>query len=122
MRMMTSTRRRLLQTAAACAVAAPYVARAADPGKKYRTALIGAGWWGKNILKEAMASGRCTVSALCDVDGNGLEIAADQVNDLTGSQPKTYKDFRELLEKDKPELVIIATPDHWHALQTIAAL
>ena len=31
-----------------------------------RTALIGSGWWGKNILKEAMASGRCTVAALAD--------------------------------------------------------
>src|SRR6185369_17251177 len=32
------------------------------------------------------------------------------------------RDYRELLEKEKPEIVIIASPDHWHALQTIAAL
>jgi predicted dehydrogenase len=49
-------------------------------------------------------------------------VAADQVSDLNGDQPKTYNDYRELLEKEKPEIVLIATPDHWHALQTIAAV
>jgi predicted dehydrogenase len=94
----------------------------ADTGRKFRTALIGCGWWGKNILKEAVASERVKVVGLCDVAENVLEVAADQVNDLNGDKPKTYRDFRELLEKEKPEIVIIATPDHWHALQTIAAL
>jgi predicted dehydrogenase len=93
-----------------------------DPARKFRTALIGSGWWGKNILKEAMASGRVKVVALSDADENILEVAADQVNDASGDQPKRYRDFRELLEKAKPEIVIIASPDHWHALQTIAAL
>ena len=107
--------------AGAAFAAAPFV-RGADAGKKYRTALIGSGWWGKNILKEGMASGRLKVVALADVDANTLEIAADQVNSLSGDQPKTYKDYRELLAKEKPEIVLIATPDHWHALQTIAAI
>ncbi len=118
-------RRQFLKLSAAASLglsAAPYILRGAEPGKKFRTALIGSGWWGKNILKEAMASGRVKVTSLCDVDANVLEIAAEQVNDLSGAQPKTYRDFRELLEKDKPEIVIIATPDHWHALNTIAAL
>src|SRR4029079_3302405 len=42
--------------------------------------------------------------------------------DLSGDMPKQYRDHRELLEKEKPEIVIIATPDHWHALNTIDAL
>ncbi len=116
-------RRRFLQhTALASAAfsAAPFL-RAAEP-KKLRTALIGSGWWGKNILKEAIASGRCQVVALADVDTNILEISAEQVNDLNGDSPKTYRDYRELLEKEKPDIVIIATPDHWHALNTIDAL
>jgi predicted dehydrogenase len=100
---------------------APYIL-AADPGRKYRTALIGSGWWGKNILKEALASGRVKVTALCDADATVVEVASDQISDLSGDQPKTYRDFRELLEKDKPEIVIIASPDHWHPLQTIAAV
>jgi predicted dehydrogenase len=89
---------------------------------KYRTALIGSGWWGKNILREAAASKRCKIVALCDVDGNGLEISGEQVNDFSGDSPKLYKHHQELLEKEKPDIAIIATPDHWHALQTIDAL
>jgi predicted dehydrogenase len=101
--------------------AAPFI-RAGEPGRKLRTALIGTGWWGKNILKEAMASGRCTVAALADVDANALEVAGEQVTDLCGDNPKLYRDHRELLAKEKPDIVIIATPDHWHALNTIDAL
>src|SRR5689334_7015337 len=120
---MKLTRRRFLKTSAVATMAFNAVPLlGADSGRKYRTAIIGSGWWGKNILREAMASGRVKVVALCDVDANTLEVAADRVNDLSGDQPKTYKDFRELLEKEKPEVVIVASPDHWHALHTIAAL
>jgi predicted dehydrogenase len=120
---MYSTRRNFLKTTAAASLAFNAVPMlAADAGHKYRTALIGSGWWGKNILKEAMASERIKVVALCDADTNILEVAADQVEGLNGDEPKTYQDFRELLEKEKPEIVIIASPDHWHALHTIAAL
>ena len=116
-------RRQFVQSTAAAGVVlqAPFVL-AQSTERKYRTALIGSGWWGKNILKEAMACGRCQVTALCDVDSMTLEVTADQVNDQSGNKPKTYGDFRELLEKEKPDIAIIATPDHWHALQTIAAL
>lgn len=95
---------------------------AQSKGKKYRTALIGSGWWGMNILKEAMAAGNVKVVALCDVDRDKLEIAAEEVEDLSGDAPKTYTDFRELLEKHEIDIAIVATPDHWHALNTIAAI
>jgi len=113
--------RRQFIAAGAALAAAPYV-HAARQDKVFRTALIGSGWWGKNILKEAIESKRVKVVAMGDVDGQTLEAACEQVNTLTGSKPKGYGDFRELLEKEKPELVIVATPDHWHALITIAAL
>src|SRR5258706_11871142 len=113
---MSLTRRDFL----AAAAAAPFI-RVRTPHRAYRTALIGSGWWGKNILKEAIAAGKSKVVALCDVDKTTLEVAAEQVKDLNGDTPKTYGDFRELLEKEKPEIVIIATPDHWHALISIAA-
>jgi predicted dehydrogenase len=106
---------------AAFTAGAPFV-HTADRGKQFRTALIGCGWWGKNILKEAMASKRCKVVALADVDATGLEVASEQVNDLSGEMPKGYADYRELLAREKPDIAIIATPDHWHALNTIEAL
>jgi predicted dehydrogenase len=116
-------RRHFVQAAAAAGflAQAPFLL-GQDAGRKYRVALIGSGWWGKNILREAIASEKCKVVAVCDADTNVMEVAADQITDLNGDKPKSYVDYRELLEKEKPDIVIIATPDHWHALQTIAAL
>lgn len=101
--------------------AMPYI-KADTPAKKYKTALVGTGWWGMNILGEAMASGQCKVVGLCDVDQRFLNASAEKVKTLTGDTPKTYGDYRELLEKEKPEIVIVATPDHWHSLVFIEAV
>ena len=114
-------RRTFIKTSGLFLAGAPFVLSQAAKAK-YRTALIGCGWWGKNILKEAAASGRAQIVALCDVDANGMEITAEQVSDYAGDAPRLYKHHQELLEKEKPDIVIIATPDHWHALQTIDAL
>ena len=89
---------------------------------KYRTALIGTGWWGMNITREAMASGACTIVAMCDVDDNQMAPAVAEVQKLSGDQPKLYQDYRELLQQEKPDIVIVGTPDHWHPLMMIAAV
>jgi predicted dehydrogenase len=94
----------------------------AQTGGKYRTALIGSGWWGMNILGEAMASGACRIVGMCDVDENQLNPALEKVAGLTGDKPNRYKDYRELLAKEKPEIAIVATPDHWHPLAMIASV
>jgi predicted dehydrogenase len=114
-------RRSFLNRTAAASLAAPYLALA-QTGKTYRTALVGCGWWGMNILGEAMAARRSKVVGLCDVDEALLNQGAARVVQLTGDQPNKYKDFRELLAKEKPEIVIVGTPDHWHPLITIAAV
>lgn len=119
-----ANRRQFLKTAAAGAsafLAAPYI-YPDQSGKIYKTALIGTGWWGMNILGEAMKAGRSNVVALCDVDRNQLTPAIDKVHQLTGHKPKAYEDFRDLLAREKPEIVIVGTPDHWHPLITIAAV
>ena len=125
---MTVQRRQFIKAFAAGALAggvqiagAPAI-HAQSKGKSYKTALIGCGWWGMNILKEALAAGNITVVALCDVDRDKLEIAAEEVQSLSSSSPKTYTDFRELLDKSQIDIAIVATPDHWHALNTIAAI
>lgn len=117
-------RRTLLKTTVAASVAysAMPILRAQTTSRKYRTALIGSGWWGRNILRYAMESGACPVVALCDVDENQLGSACDEVEKLSRDRPKRYKDYRELLEKEKPDIAIVATPDHWHALAMIAAV
>jgi predicted dehydrogenase len=118
---LTDRRDFLKASAAATLFTAPFV-RAQSKDKKYRTALIGGGWWGMNILREAMAAGESTIVAMCDVDENQLNPAAAEVEKLSGDQPKKYKDYREMLQKEKPEIVIVGTPDHWHALNMIAAV
>lgn len=105
----------------AMAWAAPAVL-GAEKEKKYRTALIGCGWWGGNILNCAIQAGRSEVVALCDVDQKHLDQRAEKVEQATGASAKKYKDYRELLDREKPEIVIVGTPDHWHALITIAAV
>jgi predicted dehydrogenase len=98
----------------------PFIVR--KPVAKYKTALIGSGWWGMNILREAIRSGEIQVVALCDVDENQIKKAAAEVNTLCSDSPKHYKDFRECLKKEKPDIVINATPDHWHALIAIESM
>ncbi|MBM3887869.1 MAG: Gfo/Idh/MocA family oxidoreductase [Verrucomicrobia bacterium] len=117
-------RRTFLRTSAVAGLTmAGFSLRGADqPGKKYRTALIGCGWWGNNILREAMASGACKIVGLCDVDGRALDATLERVTKDCGDQPAKHHDYRELIEKEKPEIVIVGTPDHWHALPTLAAL
>ncbi len=115
-------RRFLSSTVAASTLVATPAIHAASKTKQYRTALVGTGWWGMNILREALAAGQTKVVALCDVDSDRLEIAAEEVQDLCGDQPRLYGDFREVFEKEEVEIAIIATPDHWHALNALAAL
>ncbi len=120
---MALDRRQFVTSCAATglALAAPAV-HAAPRDKKYRTVLVGSGWWGMNILREAIAAGQSQVVALCDVDERILERSCQEVQKLCADSPKRYIDYRELLEKEKPEIVINATPDHWHALITIDAV
>ena len=121
---MTLHRRNFIQSTLATGLifgSAPSI-HAAGKAKKYRTALIGSGWWGMNILKEAMAAGNCQVVALADVDSDVLELAAEKIKSLSGDTPKTYQDVRELIDKEKIDIAIIATPDHWHALNAISAI
>lgn len=59
--------------------------------------------------------------ALCDIDEEILNKRASEIEKQTGKAPSKYKDFRKLLEQKDVDAVIIATPDHWHALQMIYA-
>jgi predicted dehydrogenase len=91
---------------------------------RYRVGLIGTGWYGKSDLFRLMQVADVEVVALCDVDRKLLEEAAAMVIERTkaASKPKLYKDYRKMLSENKMDIVIIGTPDHWHALQTIDAL
>jgi predicted dehydrogenase len=117
-------RRNFIQTSATSLAfsALPILPALSHQVKQYKTALVGSGWWGTNILRCAIQAGESKVVALCDVDENQLKKCREEVGKLTADQPKIYRDYREMLAKEKPEIVIVATPDHWHALCCIAAI
>lgn len=92
--------------------------------KTWRVALIGTGWYGKSDLFRLIQVAPVEVIALCDVDKNLLNEAADLVSKRQKSKkkPKLYGDYRKMLSENKLDIVIIGTPDHWHALQCIDAV
>ena len=90
--------------------------------KEYKILLVGCGWWGMNILTEAITQGNCKVVGLCDVDQKMGEAAQGVVKSLNRDKPKLYKDFREAITKSKPDIVIVGTPDHWHAIPAVFAM
>jgi predicted dehydrogenase len=89
-----------------------------------RVALIGTGWYGKSDLFRLMQVAPIEVVALCDVDKQQLNKAADMVvqRQKNNKKPALYGNYRKLLAEQKPEIVLIGTPDHWHALTAIDAM
>jgi len=119
-------RRQFLRSAAASAVAAhafPFGAFAAAVDKAPRVGLIGTGWYGKCDLLRLIQVAPVEVVSLCDVDSKMLADAADIVAGRQASKkmPRTYGDYRDMLKERELDIVLIATPDHWHALPMIAA-
>ncbi|MDR3714099.1 MAG: Gfo/Idh/MocA family oxidoreductase [Puia sp.] len=94
------------------------------PAKTLRVALIGTGWYGKSDLFRLIQVAPVEVIALCDVDRHQLEGAADRVSQRQRSRkrPLLYGDYRKMLSENQLDIVLIGTPDHWHALQAIAAI
>jgi predicted dehydrogenase len=78
---------------------------------------IGTGGMGRGLMRVAMANKDVDVVAVCDVREENLAMAMK----MTDEKATPYKDFRQLLERKDIDAVFIATPDHWHCIQTIAA-
>lgn len=62
------------------------------------------------------------VVGICDVDQNQLKTTTEKLDKLSGEKPKWYTEYRDCIRDAKPEIAIVATPDHWHALPTIEAV
>ena len=116
-------RREFLQTASAgmALQAAAGYTRAA--GKQRRVGLIGCGWYGKIDLFRLIQVAPVEVVSLCDVDKHMLAEAANMVavRQASKKKPRTYGDYRQMLAAKDLDIVLIAPPDHWHALTMIEA-
>ena len=122
-------RRQFLQTSAAGAALpaiAGYAATAAMAAdqKPKRVGLIGTGWYGKCDLLRLIQVAPVEVVSLCDVDKRMLAEAAEIValRQMSKKKPRTWGDYRQMLAQKDLDIVLIATPDHWHALPMIAAV
>lgn len=92
------------------------------PSDRIVTATIGWGWQGSINARDMMNQPDCQMVAVCDVDERHLQAGIEAINKFYGNQDcKGYKDYRELLARSDIDAVMIAVPDHWHALIAIEA-
>jgi len=112
------TRRRFNKTAAAAlAIAAAGPGRALGANERIRLGFIGVANRGGQLLTAFLEHADAEVVALCDVHRPTLEKARQRLE----GKPAAYEDFRKLIERKDLNAVVIATPDHWHAIQTVDA-
>ena len=99
-----------------------YAAELAE--QKKRVGLIGCGWYGKCDLLRLIQVAPVEVVSLCDVDQHMLAEAAEIVASRQASKkkPRTFADYRQMLAQKDLDIVLVDTPDHWHALPMIAAV
>jgi predicted dehydrogenase len=92
--------------------------------QKKRVGVIGCGWYGKCDLFRLIQVAPVEVVSICDVDKHMLSDAADRISERQASKkrPRTYGDYREMLKEKDLDVVLVAPPDHWHALAMIAAV
>jgi len=122
-------RRRFLTAASSGLAFSALAARAAhgagevDP-KPRRVGLIGAGWYGKSDLWRLIQVAPVEVVSICDPDRQLLAGAVEMASRRQKSKkaPRAYGDFREMLAEKDLEIVLVGSPDHWHALHAIAAI
>lgn len=132
MRVKSINRRQFLKkagSAAAASLGSPYFVQASALGKNGKVSAsnrivmgcIGMGGRGTSNMRGFIGTGEVEVVAVCDVDAGRLKRAQDLLADKYDKDCAIYSDFREILALDDIDVVSIATPDHWHAIPTVAA-
>lgn len=95
--------------------------RVAGANRRVRVGLIGCGGMGTGDLRDLLKQGAQCV-ALCDVDDAQVEKVRVAVDKTFSQRPELVtRDFRRVLDRQDIDAVIVATPDHWHALPTVMA-
>ncbi|HUV65642.1 MAG TPA: Gfo/Idh/MocA family oxidoreductase [Sedimentisphaerales bacterium] len=117
--------------AAAGAMSFPYIvsssalgaAGTVAAGERITVGCVGVGPQGTGVMRNFLAQKDAQVVAVCDVKSQVLKARQDLVNKhYQGTGCAAYKDFRELLARDDIDVVLVATPDHWHVLVALAAV
>jgi predicted dehydrogenase len=118
-------RRRFLETSAGMLALSALGADGPEIAQKpRRVGLIGSGWYGKSDLMRLIQVAPVEVVSVCDPDENMRTEAAQWASQRqkSGKTPRVYNDYRDMLKEGDLEIVLVGSPDHWHALHMIAAV
>lgn len=118
---MIGMHRRQFLAGAAGLSAATFMRAADGPGEKVRVAVMGLRGRGKSLASLFAGLKDVRVAALCEVDGRLVPDVARRLQDQGQPAPRAEKDVRRLLDDKSIDALVIATPNHWHALATVWA-
>jgi predicted dehydrogenase len=89
--------------------------------ERFNVGVMGVNSRGNALAKNFARQGKCEIVAICDVDSRAMVKTIDEVTQIQGNKPNAYGDFRKALEQKSIDIMVIATPDHWHAPAAILA-
>jgi predicted dehydrogenase len=110
-----------LTAGASALIGAPASLSGASANGKIRLGLIGAGSRGNQLLDSFLGEKDVEIIAVADVDDHHAGETAERIKKAKNNSPDTARDYRAMLDRKDLDGVIIATPDHWHALPAIHA-
>ncbi len=105
---------------AAVATGSRLIAAGSKP--RPRVGVIGCGWFGGVNLENFARNTGVDFVSLCDVNEHSLRKTLQTVAKYQTTVPRTFVDYRDMLGASEHDIVIVGTPDHWHALPAIAAM
>ena len=116
------TRRGFVGAVGVSAAALGATGQAVAANDKVRLGIIGSGSRGMQVLDTFLSNPEVEVVAVADVDDRHSQHCAEVVNKRRGNTPTTGRDYHAMLDRKDVDAVVIATPDHWHALPAIEAV
>lgn len=93
----------------------------ASPNERFRVACMGCRGRGRSLIYGFAQLPEVEVAAICDVDTRLFAETLKGVAARQGKEPQTCTDFRRLLDDPSIDILVVATPDHWHAIPAILA-
>ncbi|MCA9410409.1 MAG: Gfo/Idh/MocA family oxidoreductase [Candidatus Omnitrophica bacterium] len=117
------TRRQFIKASGATAatVSLSQIAWSESKNDQITLAILGLNGRGRYLAAQFSPLDGVEIAAIADPDSRLLNERAMEIEVLSGKKPDTVQDFRTLLDRKDIDAVVVATPDHWHALATIWA-
>jgi len=99
----------------------PAARASGSPNDRIQVGLIGSGGMGRGDLATFLLNEDVDCPVVCDVDDAQIEKGVKLVEEKRGHRPDGVRDFRRVIDRKDVDVVLVGTPDHWHALPTVLA-